>query len=114
MEDQNNLNLFVSFIVYLLLVVAMWKIFVKAGEAGWKSLIPIFDFYYLFKIAMGNGWLFLLMLIPLINVVIVYVMFWKLAKSFGYGIGMRILTMLVPNLGTLIIGFGGSVYIGPQ
>ena len=77
-------------------------------------MIPIVDFYYLFKIAMENGWLFLLMLIPLINVVIVYIMLWKLAKSFGYGVGMRILTMLIPNLGTLIIGFGGSKYIGPQ
>ena len=59
MEDQNNFSLLVSFIVYLLLVIAMWKIFVKAGEAGWKSLIPIVDFYYLFKIAMGKNILFI-------------------------------------------------------
>lgn len=24
-------------------IVAMWKIYSKAGEAGWKSLIPIYN-----------------------------------------------------------------------
>ena len=28
----------------------MWKIFTKAGEKGWKALIPIYDMYILFKI----------------------------------------------------------------
>lgn len=31
-------------------IVAMWKIFVKAGEAGWKAIIPFYNTYILFKI----------------------------------------------------------------
>lgn len=114
MEDQNNLYLFMSLIVYVLLMIALWKIFEKAGEAGWKSIIPIIDFYYLFKIAMGNGWFFVLMIVPVVNIFISWIMFWKLAKAFGGGVGMRLLTMFVPNAGTLILGFGSAKYNGPQ
>lgn len=27
-------------------IVAMWKVYSKAGEAGWKSLIPIYNTVY--------------------------------------------------------------------
>ena len=30
-----------AFIFYILQVIAYWKIFTKAGEEGWKSIIPI-------------------------------------------------------------------------
>lgn len=36
--------------ICILSIVAMWKIFVKAGQAGWKSLIPFYNMYILFKI----------------------------------------------------------------
>ena len=39
-----------SIIVAVLLIIAGWKIFVKAGEKGWKSLIPIYNYYVLYKI----------------------------------------------------------------
>ena len=31
--------IFVAF--YVLIIVAQWKIFVKAGQEGWKALIPL-------------------------------------------------------------------------
>lgn len=37
-------------IYYILLVIAGWKIFEKAGEKGWKSLIPIYNTYIFYKI----------------------------------------------------------------
>ena len=42
------------FMIALLIVaiVAMWRIFTKAGEAGWKCLIPIYSSYKLYDI----GW----------------------------------------------------------
>ena len=42
--------------ITILLIVAMWKLFTKAGEKGWKSLIPIYDVYILFKIAGAKSW----------------------------------------------------------
>ncbi len=37
-------------------IIAMWKIFSKAGEKGWKSLIPIYNAYILFKIIGMKPW----------------------------------------------------------
>ena len=37
---------------WLLLIIARWKIFTKAGEAGWKSIIPIYADYVQWRI----GW----------------------------------------------------------
>ena len=39
-----------GFIVWALLVIARWKMFQKAGEAGWKSIIPVYSTYISFKI----------------------------------------------------------------
>lgn len=33
----------VSFVIYVLSVIARWKIFQKMGESGWKSIIPIYN-----------------------------------------------------------------------
>lgn len=43
-------------IYYVLLVIASWKIFKKAGEPGWKSIIPFYNAYILFKIVNLKGW----------------------------------------------------------
>ena len=107
-------SIIIGIVVYVLLVVAMWKIFTKAGEAGWKSIIPFLNTYVLFKIAWGNGWLFLLLLIPVVDIVIYFIMNWKLVKAYGYGVGMFLVSIFFPNIGTLILGFGSHSYIGPQ
>lgn len=41
----------VGFVWWLLHVVAAWRIFTKAGEAGWKSIIPIYSTYITYKIS---------------------------------------------------------------
>ena len=43
-----------ALVFYALMVIASWKIFEKAGEAGWKSIIPIYNVYILFKIVRIN------------------------------------------------------------
>ncbi|HCM91317.1 MAG TPA: hypothetical protein DIS78_01945 [Lachnospiraceae bacterium] len=103
-----------SLVVFVLSIVAYWRIFEKAGEAGWKSIIPIYDVYILFKIAWGKGWMFLLLLIPVVNIVIYIMMLYKLNKAFDKGVGFFILLLLLPNIGYLILAFDGSEYIGPQ
>ncbi len=105
---------FVLCAVCLLLVVAEWLIFIKAGEKGWKSLIPLYRTYLLVKIADGNGWKFLLLLIPFVNIVYVILLNIRLAKAFGKGGLFALGLLLVPNLFTLILGFGKAQYIAPR
>ena len=53
----------------ILLIVAMWKIFTKAGEKGWKSLIPIYNIYIYFKIAGMKNWFWALFLVEVVIVI---------------------------------------------
>jgi len=39
-----------------LMIASIWKIFEKAGEAGWKSLIPFYNTYILWKISGAKLW----------------------------------------------------------
>ena len=42
----------------VLQIIAAWKIFEKAGEKGWKCLIPIYNIYIAFKILGIKDWWF--------------------------------------------------------
>ena len=46
--------IFVSMAVGILDIVAYWKLFEKAGEPGWKSLIPFYNLFVITKIALTN------------------------------------------------------------
>lgn len=59
-------SVLISFIIcgiifYVLQVIAGWKIFTKAGEKGWKALIPIYNTYIFFKIAGMKKWFWILL-----------------------------------------------------
>ena len=54
---------FIYFALIVFLIVCIWKIFQKAGEPGWKSIVPIYDSYTLTKLLFASGWYFLIMLV---------------------------------------------------
>ncbi|MCA9327333.1 hypothetical protein KDA14_02275 [Candidatus Saccharibacteria bacterium] len=96
-------------------IVAMWKIFEKAGEAGWKSIIPLYNTYTLFRIAGWSGWAFLLMFIPLVNIVVAVMVTVALGKSFGKGTAWSVFLLLIFSVvGMLILGFGEDQYVGTK
>jgi len=47
---------------WVIYILAFWKMFQKAGEKGWKSIIPIYNNYILYKIS-WKGSMFWVMLI---------------------------------------------------
>lgn len=103
-----------SLAISVLTLVAMWKLFVKAGKAGWKCLIPFYNTYCLYDIAWGNGWLFLLMFVPCVNIVVGIMMLFKLAKAFGQGTGFGFGLLFLNTIFILILGFGSAEYVGSQ
>ena len=44
----------------VLLIIGWWKLFTKAGEPGWKSIIPIYNVYTFCRIIGINFWIFVL------------------------------------------------------
>jgi hypothetical protein len=96
-------------------IVAMWKIFTKAGEAGWKSLIPFYNTYTLFRIAGRNGWWFLLLGVPIVNFVLLIVLALDLAKHFGKSSLFAIFGLILfPYVGYLMLAFGEAKYVGTK
>ena len=105
--------LYLAFLV--ILIVGMWKVFVKAGEEGWKSIIPFYNTYTLFRIAGRNGWGFLLLFIPFVNLIVLIVISIDLAKHFGKSTVFGIVGLwLFSVIGYLILGFGDAKYVGEK
>lgn len=100
--------------IAIVIIVAMWKLFEKAGKPGWGCLIPFYNNYCLFDMAFGNGWLFLLMFLPIVNFVIIIMLFFKLAKAFGKGIGFGFGLLFLSIVFLPILGLGSAEYDGPQ
>ncbi|MDO4847574.1 MAG: DUF5684 domain-containing protein [Clostridiaceae bacterium] len=95
-------------------IVAMWKIFTKAGEAGWKSIIPILNIYTYVKIADGNGVKFLLLCIPIVNIIFGIIFTVKFGKAFGKSGGFIAGLIFLPFIFMLILAFGSAQYVGPN
>ena len=104
----------IALIAMVLSIVAMWKIFAKAGEPGWGSIVPFYSQYLQFKIAFGNGWLFLLLFIPIVNAIMMIIYAFKLAGAFGKGIGFGFGLLFLPFIFHLILAFGSSEFKGAE
>jgi hypothetical protein len=102
--------IYLAFLIFM--IVAMWKVFTKAGQPGWAILIPIYNLYVMCKIAGRPGWWFILMFIPVVNIVIVIIVVIDIAKHFGKGVGFGIGLLILPIIFYPILGFGSAQYQG--
>lgn len=99
--------------IAVIYVVALWKIFVKAGKPGWAAIVPIYNLYCLFEMTFGNGWLCLLTFVPCVNIVMTVMVYIKLAQAFGKGAGFGIGILFFPFIFLPMLGFGDAQYNGP-
>jgi hypothetical protein len=98
----------------LLIIIANWKIYTKAGHPGWASIIPIYNIYILLKIVGKPWWWLLLMLIPLVNIIFAIWMTNLLSLSFGKSSAFTVGLIFLPFIFYPILGFGDSQYKGPS
>ena len=123
--------------VFVLYIIGLWKVFNKMGEKGWISLIPVYNFYVLYKRswtgkafvavliavvasillqmtpAYQNYNIFVDFLLKALNVlvgIIGLIMNIKLAKCFGKGILFGICLFILAPAFLLILGFGSARY----
>lgn len=72
-----------SLIILVVSLISNWKCFIKIGEDGWKSIIPIYNSYILHEHIWGNGWMFLINLIPVVGQIFTIITNWKFFRGFG-------------------------------
>lgn len=107
--------------IYVVVAIANWKLFEKAGKPGWASLVPVYNMIVLLDIV-GYKWyyifLFFLGVIPLVGWILSALFMisfsFKLAKAYGqsnlFGVGL----WLVNPVFSAIIGFSKDInYVGP-
>lgn len=81
--------------IVAILIASLWKVFEKAGEAGWKSIIPIYNLFVLVGISGKPWWWALLTFVPLVGAIILLLVMLELAKRFDknpfFGVGLFLL-----------------------
>ena len=125
---------FGSILWYFASAMGCRKMFLKAGEAGWKAFIPYYKNFIFFRMAWSTKifWAFLVTmlvmefvpgeqgivvdLIKLVCAIVCIVLGMKLdirvAKSFGKTTGWGVLLFFFPFVVSLILGYGKAEYIG--
>ncbi len=105
-----TISILLNLAIITFMIVAQWKLFVKAGEPGWAAIVPIYNAVLLMKIAGKPGWWVILMFVPIANLIVVVMMDIGLARNFGRSDGFAIGLIFFPYIFLAILGFGDSKY----
>ena len=101
-------------VILIVLIVANWKLFAKAGQPGWASIIPIYNLVILLQIVgRPTWWIAAILFCPPVGLVFSVIMMVDLAKSFGKGGGFAAGLILLGFIFFPILAFGSSQYQGP-
>lgn len=103
-------GIIIGLAIGIFMIVAMWKVFKKAGQPGWGCLIPIYNWYLMIKIAQRPGWWLVLMFIPLVNFIIMIIVSVGIAENFGKGGGFAVGLIFLPIIFFPILAFGDARY----
>jgi hypothetical protein len=98
----------------LVLIVSFWKVFAKAGEAGWKSLIPVYNLFVLLRMAGCPGWWLLMFFLPVINIYFLVVMHIRLAEKFGKSALFGFALFFLGFIFFPLLAFGPATYEGEE
>ena len=94
----------------LLILAAQWRVFEKAGESGWKSVVPIYNYYVLMEISGKPGWWCFLLPVPVVGLGSHFLAMLALSERFGrspvFGVGL----VFLPMFFFPILAYGGSQY----
>jgi hypothetical protein len=104
---------FGSIILGILLIIAQWMVYERAGKPGWACIIPFYNFIVLLEIVGKPWWWLLLMLIPVVNIVLVIIVYHNLSLSFGKTAGFTVGLVLLSFIFFPILAFGEAKYLGP-
>ena len=120
---------FISIVILVLFTICYWKIFTKAGEEGWKAIVPIYNVYTMYKIAWETKWFFITLALVFVGGflsglgfvtlslpftfaggVIGIIFAVQLARAFGQSDGFAVGLILLSFIFYPILAFGSAEY----
>ena len=103
-----------SIAICVLMVISMWKIFVKAGKEGWIALIPFYNLWTLFEIGGQKGAYIFFIFIPCAGPVIYLIFeikaYLEIARRFGKETSFGVLSIFFPYVTFPILAFSDATY----
>lgn len=108
----NPLPTIISLVLCVFVLVCMWIVFRKAGKPGWAAIVPFYNLYVLFDITWGSGMRFLLLLIPIYNIILSIQTQVRLARAFGKSGGFAAGLVFLPYIFIPLLAFGKETYQG--
>ena len=122
----------VALIRYLIIAIGYSKMYRKAGVAGWKAFVPVYNTYNNYKISWDAKMFFLSaalfaatsvlgmytegalavvsMAVSVALIVMVVKQNMKMVKLFGKGVGTGIALILFPGITSLVLGLGKAEF----
>lgn len=100
----------IQLLILALIIVALWKVFEKAGKPGWGAIVPIYNIILMLEIAGKPLWWIILFFIPIVNIVIDIIVSIEIANRFSKGTGFGVGLALLPFIFYPILGFGDAKY----
>jgi hypothetical protein len=87
----------IALVIYLAVAFSLYIIAKKVNEPNeWLAFIPIAQYYLLAKLSGHQGWMLILLFVPILNLIFIIMFFSGLSKRGGYGIGMTIGSIFLP------------------
>ncbi len=77
-----------QWLIFLLIIqiihgLGTWKLYQKAGRQAWEAFIPIYNGVILMKIINRPWWWIILLFLPIVNLIMLMVVWVETARSFG-------------------------------
>ena len=98
------------FILLFICIASMWGTFKKTRNKGWIALIPFYNIGCLSKDILGSSWFALLLLLPIINIIFMFTLYYKIGKAFNKHSSYCILMMFIPTILWPLLAFDSSKY----
>ena len=76
--------LFFILIIQVIHGLGTWKLYIKAGRQAWEAFIPVYNSIVLMQIINRPKWYTFLLFIPIINLIMIPVVWVETIRSFGY------------------------------
>ena len=127
----------VFIVAYIITALGYCKMFKKAGEPGWKGLVPFYNKYILYKISWRTNMFFiwlvldiafavlnrfrgdnmiltlLAIVVGIAGIVIDAKSCGRVSKAYGRGLGTAVGLFFLPVIFSWILGLGSAQYTAP-